>query len=270
MSYFEKKTILITGASSGIGAELARQLHSLGANIFLLARRTDRLEQLARELDPENKRLGWLQADVTQVNQLQEAVRKCLDQFGSLHIVIANAGFGVAGNVSDLKVEDYRRQFETNVFGVLNTVYAVEAPLQKSKGQLVLLGSVAGFVPLPGNSPYTMSKFSVRALAKALQYEWKAKGIAVTHLAPGFVDSDIRRTDNLGQLKQDHPDPIPSWIRVSTPVAVREMIRAIQKKKAERVITGHGKIIQAVNQFFPKLIPWIIGAFGLKSRPEPK
>lgn len=270
MSYFQNKTVVITGASSGIGAELARQLYSLGANIFLLARRAERLEQLAKELDPGSRRLGWMQADVTQVGELQAAVKKCIEKFGSIDIAIANAGFGVAGNVSDLKVEDYRRQFETNVFGVLNTVYAVESSLEKTKGQLVLLGSVAGFVPLPGNSPYTMSKFSVRALAKALQYEWKPKGIAVTHLAPGFVDSDIRRTDNQGNLKAEHADPIPSWIRVPTPVAVEEMIKAIQKKKSERIITGHGKIIQSFNQYFPKLIPWMIGVFGLRSRPEPK
>lgn len=270
MTNFENKTVLITGASSGIGAELSRQLYGLGAKIFLVARRTDRLEQLAKELNSTEGKVSWAKADVTQPKELAEAVSQCLGKFGSLDIVIANAGFGVAGNVSDLQVEDYRRQFETNVFGVLNTVYAVEKSLEKSKGQLVLLGSVAGFVPLPGNSPYTMSKFSVRALAKALQYEWKNKGISVTHLAPGFVDSDIRRTDNAGNLKEDHPDPIPSWIRVSTPIAVKEMVRAIQKKKPQKVITGHGKLILVFNQYFPGLIPWIVGAFGLRSRPEPK
>jgi len=270
MSYFKNKTVLITGASSGIGAELARQLYAQKANIFLLARRSERLEILANQLSPEGDRVDWLQVDVTQGGQLEEAVKKVLSRFGSLDIVIANAGFGVAGNVSDLKVEDYRRQFETNVFGVLNTVYATEQALEKSKGQLILLGSVAGFVPLPGNSAYTMSKFSVRALAKALQYEWKEKGISITHLAPGFVDSDIRRVDNLGNLKTDHPDPIPSWIRVPTSVAVTEMIKSIQKRKGEAVITGHGKIIQLFNQHFPRLIPWVVGTLGLRSRPEPK
>lgn len=269
MSYYKNKTIFITGASSGIGAELARQLHSLGANLFLTARRTDRLKQLAVELSPKEERVGWAELDVTQSSGVSEAVKKCTDQFGSIDIVIANAGFGVAGAVSDLKLEDYRRQFETNVFGVLNTIYATEKELEKSKGQLILLGSVAGFVPLPGNSAYTMSKFSIRALAKALQYEWKEKGISVTHLAPGFVDSDIRRTDNQGRFKEGHSDPIPSWIRVPTHKAVGEMIVAIKRKKTERVITGHGKCIHLLNQYFPKLIPWIIGAFGLKSRPEP-
>jgi short-subunit dehydrogenase len=270
MSFLKNKTVLITGASSGIGAELARQLYAQEANIFLLARRSDRLEDLAKELNPQRERVGWMQVDVTNPKQLEEAVRSCIGLFGSIDIVIANAGFGVAGNVSQLKTDDYRRQFETNVFGVLNTVYATEQALEKSKGQLVLLGSVAGFVPLPGNSAYTMSKFSVRALAKALQYEWKEKGISVTHLAPGFVDSDIRKTDNLGNLKEDHPDPIPNWIRVPTQVAVKEMIKAITKRSPERVITGHGKIIQGFNQYFPKLIPWIVASVGLRARPEPK
>jgi len=268
MGWFDQKTVFITGASSGIGLELARQFLNQGANVFLTARRSDRLEAFANELHSEH--VGWACADVTQIPQLKESVDLCLQKFGRIDIGIANAGFGVAGNVSDLEIDDYRRQFETNVFGVLNTVYALEEALTKSRGQLVLLGSVAGFVPLPGNSPYTMSKFCVRALSGALQLEWKAKGISVTHLAPGFVDSDIRRVDNQGTLKPDHPDPVPAWIRVSTSRAVKEMLQAIRKRKKQKIITGHGKIIYGVNQYFPKLISWIIGHFGLRSRPEPQ
>lgn len=266
----EKKVVLITGASSGIGYELAKQFFSQGAFLFLLARREDQLKQLAQELDPSGQRISTLAGDVTKPQDLVRAVEQCLRSFGRLDIAIANAGFGVAGNVSDLKIEDYRRQLETNVFGVLNTVYAVEKALESSQGQLVLIGSVAGFVPLPGNSAYTMSKFCIRALATALRYEWKLKGIAVTHIAPGFVDSDIRRVDNQGVLKAGHPDPIPAWIRMSTPAAAKEIIKAIRKRKAQQVITTHGKLILWINQYWPQLIPWIIGMAGLKARQEPK
>ena len=266
----EKKVVLITGASSGIGYELAKQLFSQGAFLFLLARREDKLKQLAEELDPSGQRISALAGDVTQPQDLVTAVEHCLRSFGKLDIAIANAGFGVAGNVSDLSIEDYRRQLETNVFGVLNTVYAVEKALESTQGQLVLIGSVAGFVPLPGNSAYTMSKFCIRALATALRYEWKSRGIAVTHIAPGFVDSDIRRVDNQGILKAGHPDPIPGWIRMSTPAAVKEILKAIRKRKAQQVITMHGKLILWINQYWPQLIPWIIGMAGLKAREEPK
>lgn len=270
MSYFAGKSILITGASAGIGLELARQLGQQNSQLLLIARRGERLKKICEELNQKSIRSFFCEGDVTKIEDLQRAVAQCLEHFGKLDIVIANAGFGVAGELSSLSVADYRRQFETNVFGLLNTIYASEKALEAAHGQLVLVGSVAGFVPLPGNSAYTMSKFCVRALAKALQYEWKKKGISVTHIAPGFVESDIRRTDNLGQLKENHPDPIPSWIRVPTPTAVKEVLRAIQKKKKQKIITGHGKVIILFNQYFPGLIPWLVSLGGIKSRPEPK
>lgn len=250
--------------------ELSKQLVQEGALVFLLARRGDRLRSLCETLNQTGTQALYAEGDVTHPADLEKAVAQCLKAFKKLDIVIANAGFGVAGEVSSLTVQDYRRQFETNVFGVLNTIYASEKALEESKGQLVILGSVAGFVPLPGNSAYTMSKFSVRALATALQYEWKPRGIAVTHIAPGFVDSDIRRVDNKGYLQENHPDPIPSWLRVSTPRAVKEILYAIKKRKKQKVITGHGKIIHFVNQYFPSLIPWVVGLGGIRSRPEPK
>lgn len=265
---FKNRTVFITGASSGIGLELARQFYAQGANVYIIARRADRLEALVRELGPN--RIQFSQADVCQITDLKSAIEQCVKIFGGVDIAVANAGFGVSGTLSDLKIEDYRRQFETNVFGVLNTIYALEPELIKSRGQLVLMGSVAGFVPLPGNSAYTMSKFSIRALAGALQFEWRGKGISVTHLAPGFVDSDIRRVDNRGQLKEGAPDPIPSWVRVKTSRAVQEMLRAILKKKKQKVITGHGKVIYFLNQYFIGLLPWLISHLGLRSRPEPK
>jgi|688.fasta_scaffold135918_2 short-subunit dehydrogenase len=270
MSRFRDKIIFITGASSGIGAELARQFIKEEGKVFLFARRAERLQQLSEELDPSGKKVAWIAGDVTKKEDLNKAVEKTIAHFGKLDIAIANAGFGVAGNVSDLSLEDFERQFSINVYGVLNTIYAVEEPLRQSKGQLVLIGSVAGFIPLPGNSAYTMSKFSVRALSGALQHEWKKWGVAVTHLAPGFVDSDIRRTDNKGNLKPEHTDPIPSWLRVTTAQAVGEMLTAIYKRKKQKVITGHGKVFVMVNQYFPRLIPWLVGLSGIRSRPEPK
>lgn len=270
MSRFSEKSIFITGASSGIGAELARQFIKEEATVFLMARREERLRELAKELDPSGQKVAWMAGDVCRKTDLTQAVGKAIEKFGKLDIVIANAGFGVAGNVSDLSVEDFERQFSINVFGILNTLYAVEEPLRQSKGQLVLLGSVAGYVPLPGNSAYTMSKFSVRALAGALQHEWKERGVTVTHLAPGFVDSDIRKTDNRGNLKPDHSDPIPSWLRVTTPKAVSEMLSAIHRRKKQKIITGHGKMILMINQYFPRLIPWLVSLSGIRARPEPK
>jgi len=119
--------VFITGASSGIGAALAREYARRGADLALAARRTDRLDALAAELSAQGRRALVLACDVTRDGELEAAVARTRDAFGRIDVVVANAGFGVVGPVERLRLEDYRRQFETNVFGVLRTVYATLA-----------------------------------------------------------------------------------------------------------------------------------------------
>jgi short-subunit dehydrogenase len=209
-----------------------------------------------------------LECDVTRDGDLERAAQATRDTFGRIDVVIANAGFGVAGNVEKLKIDDYRRQFETNVFGLLRTVYATLDDLKKSHGNLILLGSVAGHIPLPGNSAYSMSKFAVRAFAGSLVDELRPMGITVTLVSPGFVDSEIRKVDNQGALHSETRDPIPAWIRVTTPKAAREILNAAARGKSERVITGHGKAIVMLNRFAPWLIQ-LVKRSGLRARAEP-
>ncbi len=199
---FQGRTVLITGASSGIGAALARRFAAEGAHLVLTARRLEKLGEVAASLPEPHGDVRILECDVTRDGQLDEVVAQVQRSGAKLDIVIANAGFGVAGAVQRLALEDYRRQFETNVFGVLRTIYAVLPALSRPGGQLAIIGSVAGHVPQAGASAYGMSKFAVRALAESLRAELAPEGIAVTLISPGFVDSDIRRTDNRGVVHE--------------------------------------------------------------------
>ena len=158
--------VFITGASSGIGEALAREWARRGADLALAARRVDRLERLAAELEAQHARRPLvIPCDVTRDGDLERAVARTLEAFGRLDVAVANAGFGVVGPVASLTLEDYRRQFETNVFGVLRTVYATLPALRASRGRLAIIGSVSGYLGMPGTSAYAMSKFAVRALA---------------------------------------------------------------------------------------------------------
>src|SRR5579862_9730133 len=118
--YFRDKTVLITGASSGIGEELARQLGRDGAKLTLVARRRVLLDALADEISARGALAPLtVERDVTRDGDMEHAVAASVQRWGRLDIVIANAGFGVGGAFRDLSVDDYRRQFDTNVFGVL-------------------------------------------------------------------------------------------------------------------------------------------------------
>src|ERR1700733_275833 len=254
-AFFRRKSVLITGASSGIGEELAWQLGQAGAQLTLAARRTDRLEALAQRItDAGGPRPVTAQCDVTRDGDLERAVAEAVRAFGKLDVVFANAGFGVVAPLKKLTVEDYRRQFETNVFGVLRTIYATLPELERNRGNLAIISSVSGWISTPGASPYSMSKFALRALASSITQELRPTGIKVTILSPGFVASDIRRTDNLGRLHADAPDPIPKRMGVSTQRAEREILPCFARGQREGIITGHGKVIVALERFAPWLL----------------
>jgi short-subunit dehydrogenase len=262
-AFFGGKSVLITGASSGIGAELAWQLAQAGARLTLVARRRDRLQLLLEKIVAAGHIEPLLvECDVTRDGDLERAVSESVRAHGKLDVVFANAGFGIAAPLKKLTLADYRRQFETNVFGVLRTIYAALPELEKSRGNLAIIGSVAGWASTPGASPYSMSKFAIRALADAIGPELHAaSGITVTLISPGFVDSDIRRIDNRGNFHPNAKDPIPPRLVVSTPVAVREILRAVARGKREQIVTGHGKVIVAVARF----APWILRTAGARA-----
>src|SRR5262252_3043950 len=271
--FFQGKAVLITGASSGIGEELAWQLGQAGAQLTLAARRRELLEKLAQRIAAAGTAPLVVQCDVTQDGSLQKAVDESVSHWGKLDVAIANAGFGVVGALKKLTVEDYRRQFETNVFGVLRTIYAALPEIEKSKGNIAIIGSVTGWASTPGSSPYAMSKFALRALANAITPELRLSGVKVTLVSPGFVASNIRRVDNHGQFHEGSKDSIPPWLMMPTEKAARQILGAIARGNREAIITGHGKALV----FLERFMPWVIRAAGRKMaagrggyRTEPK
>ena len=251
--------MLVTGASSGIGEELARQLARAGARVSLAARRTERLRSLAAELGATGAEAPLvIECDVTRDGDLERAVAASVRAYGRLDIAIANAGFGVVGPFAELTLADYRRQLETNVFGVLRTLQAALPEVARQRGHLVIIGSVAGWVATPLTSPYCMSKFAVRALANAITPELADAGVKVTLVSPGFIESNIRRVDNDGTLHEQAPEPIPGWLLMGREKAVRQILKAVARARREIVITGHGKLFVAVERF----APWIIRFAG--------
>jgi short-subunit dehydrogenase len=265
---FRNQTVLITGGSAGIGAALARRFAAEGARLILTARRLDKLREVAASFGTSHAGIELVACDVTKDGDLEAAVAQATRGGRALDVVVANAGFGVAANLEALTLVDYRRQLETNVFGVLRTVYATLAELKKSRGRLAIIGSVAGYIPQAGASAYGMSKFAVRALAESLRQELAADGVSVTLLSPGFVDSDIRRTDNRGLVHPHAPDPVPAWLRMSVDAAARDIVDAIYRRKRERIVTAHGKLLVFVYRHLPWLIRFAQKS-GIRSRGEP-
>lgn len=252
----DDKVILVTGASAGIGAAVCREIVGRGGRVVALARRLERLEGLAESC---GEALLPAAGDVRRREDLDQAVAAARESWGRLDMALANAGFGVGKPVVEIGVEDFRRQLETNFFGVLETFYACRAELEQSRGVFAVTGSVAGHLTPPGSVPYSVSKFAVRALAQGLWAEMRPSGVAVVLLSPGFVESEIRQVDNSGELRPEWRDPVPGWLRMSSERAARQVVGAMAARRREAVITGHGKVLVFMSRHLPRTTAWLMG-----------
>jgi len=185
---------LITGASTGIGAATARQAAQAGYRVVLAARSTDKLEALASELGGSERALA-VACDVTEWEQQEAMVAATLETFGQLDVVFANAGFGATRGFLEESPEHWRSMVLTNVYGAALTIRATIERLRESRGHLLLTGSVAGRVALPG-SLYSCTKWAVTAMAQAARQELDDNsGVRVTLIEPGMVATPFFEND---------------------------------------------------------------------------
>jgi short-subunit dehydrogenase len=191
-----RRSVFITGASSGIGLALAREFAARGCNLALTARRTEAMEELARELQATDPtRVVYVQAlDVTRYDDVSAALQAALLQLGRIDIVIANAGMGSRGRVGHGHFHKHRQIMETNVLGAMATSdAAVRLFKQQGAGRLVVIASVAAFRGLPGSSAYSASKAAIATYADAVRTELYGTNIGVCTIYPGYIDTPINQ-----------------------------------------------------------------------------
>ncbi len=185
---------LITGASSGIGAATARAAAQAGYRVVLAARSADKLAALAEELGGAERTIA-VACDVTEWEQQQATVAQALEAFGRLDVVFANAGFGARRGFLEESPEFWKSMVLTNVYGAALTIRATIEQLRESRGHLLLTGSVAGRVALPG-SLYSCTKWAVTAMAQAARQELDdSSGVRVTLIEPGMVATPFFEND---------------------------------------------------------------------------
>ncbi len=178
---------LITGASSGIGAATARAASDAGYRVVLAARSVDRLRDLAEELGGDERALA-IKCDVTEWSDQEGLVTEILDRYGQLDVAFANAGFGAKRGFLSESPEFWRSMVLTNVYGAALTIRATIEALQRSRGHLLLTGSVAGRRAQAG-SLYSATKWAVTAMGEGARQELHGTGVRVTLIEPGMVDT---------------------------------------------------------------------------------
>jgi NADP-dependent 3-hydroxy acid dehydrogenase YdfG len=184
------KVILITGASSGIGEGIARELGARGAKVLMGARRTDRLDAIASDLRASGAEVATAFLDVTDLGSMQDFARTALNLWGRIDVLVNNAGVMPLSPMSALKVEEWERMVDVNIKGVLWGIGAVLAVMERQgEGQIINIGSIGALQAVPTAAVYCGTKFAVRAISDGLRQESRA--IRVSCVNPGVVESEL-------------------------------------------------------------------------------
>jgi NADP-dependent 3-hydroxy acid dehydrogenase YdfG len=186
------KVALVTGASSGIGEATAIALAAEGAKVALAARRQDRLEALEAKLTSNGSTAITLSLDVTDEQACRDAVAATREQLGGLDILVNNAGLMLLGPILDADTEDWRRMIHTNVLGLMYLTHAaLPNMVAQGSGDIVNVSSVAGRVARSGSGVYNASKWGVNAFTESLRQEVTQRGVRVSVVEPGLVDTEL-------------------------------------------------------------------------------
>jgi NAD(P)-dependent dehydrogenase (short-subunit alcohol dehydrogenase family) len=195
MSTLNNKTALITGASKGIGYGIAQALIKQGVNVAVTSRSLQAAEDAANKLDTENAKVLGLKADVRNLIDQEEAVRRTVEKFGQLDYVIANAGVGHFGSIGEITDREWRETLDTNLTGVFYTIKSSLDELKKSKGYFISISSLAGTNFFAGGAAYNASKFGLTGFTQAVMLDLRNEGISVSTIMPGSVSTYFNGND---------------------------------------------------------------------------
>jgi NAD(P)-dependent dehydrogenase (short-subunit alcohol dehydrogenase family) len=223
------RTVFITGAARGIGAAAAERLHGKGANVALVGLEPERLEALAARL---GDRAAAFEADVTDFDALQRAVKGTIERFGTIDVAIANAGLAFMGSLATAPIEQVERTFAVNLLGVWRTDRAVIGHIMERKGYLLNIASLSAVAHAPMMGPYTSTKAGVEALSDALRMETAPSGARVGCAYFGFIDTDLVRASYAQPSTEALNRNAPGFLRNPAPLSLA--INAIERGVEQR------------------------------------
>ena len=242
------KSVLITGAARGIGAELARRAAARGARVALVGLEPAQLAAVADELGPEHL---WVEADVTDADALKAAVQRTVDTFGGLDIVVANAGIAPLTTVMTSSAHALARTIEVNLIGTMLTAHAALPEIAKRKGHVLLISSAAAFTVLPGMSAYCASKAGVERFGDALRLEVAYRGITVASAHPTWIDTDMVRDteESLPTFKATRkqlPGPLGAFTSVAA--CADALVENLETRGRRVFVPGSVGVVSALRQ----------------------
>jgi short-subunit dehydrogenase len=246
---FANQVAVVTGASSGIGWALARALAAQGCRVGLLARRLDRLEELAGEVRRDGGTAAVAAANVADRAQTLAAIASLRGQLGPVDLLVANAGVGVETSLDPVNLDDVESTFQVNVLGVVYAFAAVlPEMLRRNRGHLAAVSSMAAYKGLPGESAYCASKAAVNSYLEGLRIQLRDRGIAVTTICPGFVQTAMVEKDGFQKMP---------WV-MSPDRAARRIVAALRRRVKVYNFPWQMSLLMTLTRWMPD---WVIAHF---------
>lgn len=268
-------TVLITGASQGIGRATALLFARKGYNLVLAARQPERLHAVAQEIHALGCQAIAVPTDVQDPNQVQALADKALENYSAIDVLVNNAGIYISGPVEAFSLADWQQAIDTNLWGYIHTIHALLPHfLSRGTGTIINVSSIGGKVPLPYLVPYTTTKFAVTGLTEALHSELKPKGIHVGGIYPSIIKSDfleraiLRGNDQQdAQARLEQLNQVLSAPVIEKPDDVANAIWEAVKHQKEEVLVGSANLSKAAYGVFPSLMQWVFRK-GLKQQKD--
>ena len=196
----ENKVAVVTGSSSGIGLETSLLLARNGYHTYVTMRNLDKSKAITNLKQKEKLSLEVLQLDVTSDESVKEAIQKITNEQERIDVLVNNAGYALVGPFEELSIEEFKEQFETNVFGVIRVTQAVLPIMRRQRcGTIVNISSIAGKIGFPLTSAYASSKFALEGLSESIAYEIEQFGIKVILIEPGVIKTNFNNNLKIGK-----------------------------------------------------------------------
>lgn len=252
------QTVIITGASSGIGEALAYEAARLGYNVCLAARSADKLKAVADRCLEMGVKAITVNADVSVKSDCEKLIEETVKTFGGIDVLINNAGISMRALFKDCDIEVIRRLMDVNFWG---TVYCTKFALPyllESKGSVVGISSIAGIKGLPGRTGYSASKFAMHGFLESLRIENLKTGLHVLVACPGYTASNIRNTALNDKGASQTESPLDESKLMPAEVVAEEVFKAIRRRKRYIYLSFQGKMTNFLAKFFGKFLDKLV------------
>lgn len=251
----KNKVVLITGGSSGIGFALAAEFGRRGDKIAIAARNIEKLDNAVSELSRRGIEIFGIPADVSKVDDCKVLIEKTIEKYGHIDVLVNNAGISMRAAFKDTDLSVIHKLMDINFWGTVNCTKFALPYLLKSKGSVVGIISVAGYIGLPGRTGYSASKYAIRGFLDTLRCENMHTGLHVLVAAPGFTASNIRNTALTANGKPQGATPREESKMMTAETAAIKIVNATYRRKDSLVLTfWEGKFTVFLNKFCPRIV----------------